>query len=146
MILLQTNIRTLLTSCLRVCRDWRNLIIKSPSIQKALFFIPIKESEWGAGEKVPNPLLAGMFPTIFPAKGDRDNRNFHFSDCAMTKDPETLDRFVRKDASWRRMLVQQPPISELGLFHIDSARGGDSAHCISIPVSFAINLRLEFPG
>ncbi|KAJ6111315.1 hypothetical protein N7523_007376 [Penicillium sp. IBT 18751x] len=143
MILLQTDMRTLLTSCQRVCRDWRNLIIKSPSIQKALFFISIKESEWGAGEKVPNPLLAEMFPTIFPTKGDPDNRDFHFFDCAMTKDPASLDRFVWKDASWRRMLVQQPPISELGLFHIDSARGGDSAHCISIAVSLAINLRLE---
>jgi hypothetical protein len=29
---------------------------------------------------------------------------------------------------------------ELGLFHIDSGRGGDSAHCISIPVSFATHL------
>ncbi|CDM32052.1 unnamed protein product [Penicillium roqueforti FM164] len=32
MILLQTNMRTLLTSCLYVCWDWHNLIIKSPSI------------------------------------------------------------------------------------------------------------------
>lgn len=146
MILLQTDMRTLLTSCQRVCRGWCNLVTKSPSIQKALFFTPIKESEWRVGERVPNSLLAEMFPTIFPAKGDPDNRDFHFSDCAMTKDPASLDRFVRKDASWRRMLVQQPPILELGLFHIDSGRGGDSAHCTSIPVSFAIYLRLEFLG
>jgi hypothetical protein len=56
---------TTLTSCQRVCRDWRNLITKSPSIQKALFFTPIKESEWGAEEKVPNLLRAEMFLTIF---------------------------------------------------------------------------------
>ena len=145
-ILLHTDMRTILTSCQRVCRDWRNLITKSPSIQKALFFTPIKESEWGAGEKVPNPLLAEMFPTIFPAKVNPGNRDFYFSDCTMTKDPVSLDRFVRKDASWRRMLVQQPPILELGLFHIDSARGGDSAYSISIPVSFLIYLRLGFLG
>lgn len=144
MILLQTDMRTLLISCQRVCRDWRYLIVKSLSIQKALFFIPIKESEWGVGEKVPNLLLAEMFPTIFPDKGNLDNRDFHFSDCAMTKDPASLDRFVQKDASWRRMLVQQPPILELGLFHVDSTRAGELACCIGIPVSFSINLRFEF--
>lgn len=146
MILLHTDIHTLLSSCQRVCRAWRNLITKSPSIQKALFFTPIKESEYGAGEKVPNSLLAEMFPTIFPTKGDPGNRDFHFSDCTMTNDPATLDRFIRKDASWRRMLVRQPPILELGLFHIDSVRGGDIAHCSTIPVSFAIYLRLGFLG
>lgn len=143
MILLQTDMRTTLTSCQGVCRDWRNLITKSPSIQKALFFTPIKESEWGAGEKVPNLLLAEMFPTIFPGKVNPATRDFHFSDCAMTKDPSILDRFVRKDASWRRMLLQQPPILELGLFHIDSARGGTSAHCITIPVRLANLSKIE---
>jgi hypothetical protein len=126
--------------------DWRILIIKSPSIQKALFFTPIKESEWGVGEKAPNFLLAEMFPTIFPGKGDPFERDFYFSDCAMTKDPASFDRFVRKDASWRRMLLQQPPILELGLFHMYSGRGGDSAYYTPIPVRFSIRLRLEFLG
>lgn len=141
MILLQTDMRTLLTSCQRVCRNWRNLITMSPSIQKALFFTSIKDSEWGVGEKIPNSLLARMFPTIFPAQGNPEDHDFEFSDCTMTKDLASLDQFVRKEASWRRMLVQQPPIQELGLFHIDSAQGGDGAYCISIPVSFAINHR-----
>lgn len=138
MVLLHTDMHTLLTSCQRVCRDWRNLITKSPSIQKALFFTPIKESEWGTGEKVPNSLLAEIFPTIFPAKGEPRNRDFRFCDFTTANDPVSLDQFVRKDASWRRMLVQQPPILELGLFHIDSAMGGDSAYCNSVPVSFVI--------
>ncbi|KAJ5295558.1 hypothetical protein N7508_010379 [Penicillium antarcticum] len=135
MILLQIDMRTLLISCQRVCRDWRDLITKSLSIQKPLFFTPIKESEWGMGEKLPNLLLAEMFPAIFPAEGEPRKRDFLFSDCVMTKDPASLDRFVQKDASWRRMLVQQPPILELGLFHIDSARGGDSALCVIIPAN-----------
>ena len=50
MILLHTDMRTLLTSCQRVCRDWRNLITKSPSIQKALFFTQSKNPN-GAREK-----------------------------------------------------------------------------------------------
>lgn len=146
LILVQTDMRTLLTSCQRVCRDWHNLITTSPSIQKSLFFTPIKEPEWGAGEKLPNPLLAEMFPTIFPAKGDPYKRDFHFSDCAMAKGPTSLDHFVQKDASWRKMLVQQPPLWEFGLFHIDSGRGGDNALCVVIPVSLVIHLKLGSPG
>ncbi|OQD90509.1 hypothetical protein PENANT_c001G09794 [Penicillium antarcticum] len=146
MILLQIDMRTLLISCQRVCRDWRDLITKSLSIQKPLFFTPIKESEWGMGEKLPNLLLAEMFPAIFPAEGEPRKRDFLFSDCVMTKDPASLDRFVQKDASWRRMLVQQPPILELGLFHIDSARGGDSALCVIIPVIIAIYPKLDLPA
>lgn len=144
MILFHTDMRTLLTSCQRVCRDWRYLITKSPSIQKALFFAPIKESEWGVGEIVHNTLLAEMFPTSFPANGDQERRDFSFSNCAMAKDPASLDRFVRKGASWRMMLVQQPPILELGLFHIDHNKGGDSASRISIPVSLVTHLILSF--
>jgi hypothetical protein len=64
----------------------------------------------------------------------------------MTKDPASLGRFVRKDASWRRMLLQQPPILELGLFHIGSARGGTSAYCITIPVRVSNYLRLKILG
>ncbi|KAJ5652691.1 hypothetical protein N7507_010117 [Penicillium longicatenatum] len=135
MILLQIDMRTLLISCQRVCREWRNMITKSLPIQKVLFFTPIKEFEWGTGEKVHNSLLAEMFPTCFPGKGDEDDCKFDFSDCAMTKSSAGLDRFVRKGASWRMMLVQQPPILELGLFHIDSCRGGDDASSIIIPAN-----------
>ena len=136
MILLQIDIYTLLTSCQRVCRNWRNLITTFPSVQKALFFTAIKECELGAGETVPNSLLEEMFPTIFPAQCDPGDHEFEFSECAMAKDPISWDRFVRKEASRHRILVQQPPIQELGLFHIDSAQGGDGTYCISIPVRF----------
>ncbi|CRL20950.1 unnamed protein product [Penicillium camemberti] len=51
MVLVEMDMRTLLTCTQRVCRAWLNLIKASPSIQKALFFTPIKESEWGVGKK-----------------------------------------------------------------------------------------------
>lgn len=69
-ILAEIDIRTLLTYTQRVCRAWLNLINASPSIQKALFFTPIKESEWEIGKKTPNPLLAEFFPFSFPKRGD----------------------------------------------------------------------------
>ncbi|KAJ5389690.1 uncharacterized protein N7496_000758 [Penicillium cataractarum] len=133
MILLHTDMRTLLTSAQRVCRDWLNLIAKSPSIQKALFFTPIKDSEWGTKEKTINPLLAESFPPIFPPKDGSRSHKFDFSDLKWTQDPSSMTRFIRKDASWRKMLVQQPPPPELGLFNLYHARGGDTAACLTIP-------------
>jgi hypothetical protein len=138
------DMRTLLTSTQRVCRTWLNLISKSPSIQKALFFTPIKESEWGMDETTPNPLLAQTFPSFFPAKGRLKNYRFNFSDLAMTKDASTMARFVRDDASWRKMLVQQPPISDIGILHISHGMGGDSAGSSNIPVSFQSTPRSGF--
>jgi hypothetical protein len=136
MILSQTDMRTLLTSAQRVCRNWANLIRESPSIQKALFFTPIKDSEWGIEEDIRNPLLAEVFHSIFPVNNTSDKDSFQFSDLTMTRDDSAMARFVREDASWRKMLVQQPPLSEIGMFHIRHARGGDSAEISSIPVSF----------
>lgn len=134
-ILVQMDMRSLLTSAQRVCHRWANLINKSPSIQKALFFTPIKDSEWGTDEKTPNPLLVETFPSIFPANGRPKRFEFDFSNMAITKDASTMAQFVRKDASWRRMLVQQPPIRNIGQFHISHGMCGDDASTSSIPVS-----------
>ena len=136
MILAEMDMRTLLISAQRVCRTWLNLISESPSIQKALFFTPIKGSEWGMEEKTSNPLLAETFPSFFPAKGRPMYYQFNFSDLAMAKDASTMARFVRDDASWRRMLVQQPPISDIGVLHICHTMSGDYAGSSNIPVSF----------
>ncbi|KAL4954382.1 hypothetical protein BDW69DRAFT_163300, partial [Aspergillus filifer] len=43
MILVQTDMRTLLISAQRVCRTWKALIDHSPSLQRALFFTPVKD-------------------------------------------------------------------------------------------------------
>lgn len=133
MILVQMDMRSLLTSAQRVCHRWASLINKSPSIQKALFFTPIKPPEWGT-DSMQNPLLVDAFPSFFPAKDRPDRFKFDFSNLAATRDETAMARFVRKDASWRRMLVQQPPIENIGLYHITHGRGGDRAESYSIPV------------
>ncbi|KAJ5175123.1 uncharacterized protein N7482_001000 [Penicillium canariense] len=132
-VLLQMDMRTLLTSAQRVCRGWMDLITKSPAIQKALFFTPIKESEWGNGAKTLNPLLADLFPSIFPAKTRESPNPLTFSNLKMTQTPTNMFPFVRGDASWRKMLIQQPPISEFGVLSLTHGRGGDSAATFSIP-------------
>ncbi|RAH64210.1 F-box protein [Aspergillus aculeatinus CBS 121060] len=65
----------------RVCRAWNALIRSSPSIQKALFFRPADPVPGQA--KAKNPLVE-----------------------------EKIDKaYLRPEASWRRMLLQQPPTS-----------------------------------
>lgn len=138
MILARVDMRTLLTSAQRVSRCWSDLISNSPSIQKALFFTPIMNSEWGIKMKTFNPLLTETFPSIFPAKDGRQDSQFPLCDLPTTKDAKKMDRLVRKDASWRKMLVRQPPIFEIGIFEIYSSRAGDGARSSSIPVGFSL--------
>ncbi|KAL3475110.1 hypothetical protein BJX99DRAFT_230251 [Aspergillus californicus] len=138
MILAQPDLdmRTLLTSAQRVCRTWANLIRTSPTIQRALFFAPSRGSDRGLNdkEKILNPLLAETFHSIFQQPSDKDEHpQLKFSDLAMTKDAGAMARFVRKDASWRRMLVTQPPLFDIAVFNVRSSRGGRSAEISSIP-------------
>ncbi|KAL2848779.1 hypothetical protein BJX68DRAFT_255799 [Aspergillus pseudodeflectus] len=132
MILLQVDMRTLLTFGQRVCHAWKNLIRTSRFLQRALFFMPIQESEWAAGEKTLNPLLAEAFPSIFPAKYKCDER-FSIPQLPMAKDSEAMAIFGRRDASWRRMLVQQPPLSHIGVFHVRHTRVGNRVKRSSAP-------------
>lgn len=136
MILIQVDISTLLTSAQRVCRSWFDVISKSPLIQKGLFFTPVNDSEWVIGEKRLNPLLIEAFPSIFPTEDRPYSGCLDVCDLPMTQDALTMARFIRKDASWRKMLVQQPPLLDIGLFQVSSSRGGDRAESSIVMVSF----------
>ncbi|GIJ86479.1 hypothetical protein Asppvi_005368 [Aspergillus pseudoviridinutans] len=112
MILLKLDMRTLIWSQ-RTCRSWFTTIKYSTDIQKALFFTPI--------EKIPNqePLQNSMLGVAFPALFDRTDPNdpedkYDYGQSAlstfdMIKNPQKLEAYLRPEASWRRMLVQQPP-------------------------------------
>ncbi|KAJ5166695.1 uncharacterized protein N7482_005476 [Penicillium canariense] len=119
LILLQLDLRTLLTAAQRTCRSWNILIRDSPSLQKALYFVP--------NENVPkswNPLLAEVFPSFFSEHGTAATNfgKFTFSTLDMIKYPDKIIAYNRKEASWRRMLVQQPPILELAFFDVILSR------------------------
>ncbi|KAL4966095.1 uncharacterized protein BDV14DRAFT_171599 [Aspergillus stella-maris] len=142
MVLVQLDMQTLLTSAQRVCRPWRAFITKSPSLQKILFFTPIKgSSEWGLviDERSINPLLQEKFPTIFPGKHRKRNphHEFSFSNLPMTRNDKSMARFLHQDASWRRMLVQQSPAapSGIGLFYVYHAKAADRSSSTRIPGS-----------
>ncbi|KAJ0377993.1 hypothetical protein COL922a_014082, partial [Colletotrichum nupharicola] len=51
----------------------------------------------------------------------------------MAKDAEAIAIFGQRDASWRRMLVQQPPLSDIGVFHVRHTRVGNRVKRSSAP-------------
>lgn len=119
LILLQLDLRTLLTAAQRICRYWKTLIRDSPSLRKYLFLMPDESAP-----KSWNPLLAEAFPSFFSRDGTSATGfgRFTFATFDMIQRPDKITAYNRKEASWRRMLVQQPPILELAFFDVVSSR------------------------
>jgi hypothetical protein len=120
-ILVCLDMRSLLTSAPRVCRQWRDLIQGSKLLQKALFF------EWdeqlaGSGETRFNPLLVELFPILFDFDGVPGRA---FNDLRVENLPIGRRRiaFYRRNASWRRMHIRQPPVKHVGLWTLDVLKG-----------------------
>ncbi|KAJ5953301.1 hypothetical protein N7454_000197 [Penicillium verhagenii] len=123
-ILLHLDLRTLLTTAQLVNRGWRQLIRESTQIQEALFLNP-ENGRRGRSEPVLNPLLLDAFPSLFPKPGGTSSI-ISFKLLDMVQTPEKLAAYARKDASWRKMLVQQPPITEFAFADVTHAMVGDS--------------------
>lgn len=98
-------------------RHWKDVITKSPSIQKRLFLQPNEDLN---GKPQPNPLLKKLFPSLFRTRCAAD-RGFQCPDEEETvsikqlmkerffSDPDERAHVLREDASWRNMLPAQPP-------------------------------------
>ncbi|KAI8945490.1 hypothetical protein F4801DRAFT_124818 [Xylaria longipes] len=130
-ILLQLDMRTLLTSAQLVSRQWHELITSSPALKQALYFEPVP---WASGSATQNPLLAEVFPPWFPEETKDEQVDG-------TKPPKMINRedfrslpmakasrrhaFMHPSATWRHMLVQQPPILSLGRWTTSHAMMGD---------------------
>lgn len=104
LVLVQLDIQTLLLAQ-RTCRLWHSLITTSPSIQKALFYLPRDVKK-----PIYNPILAKAFPAFFPhpTTGMTD-AHFTFMTFDSIQNPDKIIAYNRREASWRRMLVRQPP-------------------------------------
>lgn len=126
-ILLQVDPYSLLTAAQQTCRTWGGIIHESPSLQKALFFTPDEHPK-----KVQNPLLVQRFPSFFGK-----TKWSLLPSLDMIKKPGKLGAYVRPEASWRRMLVQQPPISVVGMISTFGAAFMDYREYYEIHVSFS---------
>ncbi|KAJ7776844.1 hypothetical protein DFH07DRAFT_766548 [Mycena maculata] len=128
--LAQLPMRDLLATVPLVSRMWHAITL-SPTLQRTLFFEPDPLSE-----PTQNPLLVELFPPFFtatPEDAQEYERCFGrwpaWPGTASTimlmpwsKAPNT---FKRKDASWRRMLVMQPPAKTMMIMETRRLRYGD---------------------
>ncbi|KAF9883258.1 hypothetical protein FE257_003814 [Aspergillus nanangensis] len=128
MILLELDLRTLLTAAQRVSHTWVRIIKGSPSLQKALFYQSTQTKTTTPDAIFYNPLLMDAFPSVFPPsmlppRGSAST--FSFGRLKMFRTPEKMDPFLRQEASWRRMLVQQPPAQSVVIFQRVHAQTSD---------------------
>ncbi|KAI0018343.1 hypothetical protein F4780DRAFT_527890 [Xylariomycetidae sp. FL0641] len=110
-ILLQLDLRTLLVSASRVNHYFRD-VISQVALQKALFFAPDTRHD-----VLLNPLLLDPFQLWYKSDGpnfikSRGYTIHSFRDVGLWGGRNTK-AFMRRGASWRRMLVQQPPVTTL---------------------------------
>ncbi|KAJ5952569.1 uncharacterized protein N7479_010982 [Penicillium vulpinum] len=120
-ILLHTEMRTLLTSAQRVSRLWNAMIRTSVRLQESLFFKPSKFEISDPSQRIRNPLLEDILWAQFFLK-QRQTSESKIADISRfpLRHPERrkLNVYLRKDASWKRMLLQQPPTSSIGVLEI----------------------------
>ncbi|KAK8077291.1 hypothetical protein PG996_003461 [Apiospora saccharicola] len=133
-ILLHLDQRELLVNAQRVCRQWRQCITDTPSIQQHLFLLPEpargRTSNADADKPRQNPLLVKDFPEWFmhgntwpPDQRLRFVRTTEPYFRGYDRDvvyPESeritkrLEAYAYPQASWRRMLLLQPPPNGIG--------------------------------
>jgi hypothetical protein len=143
LVLLNTKQRTLLTSCIRVCRCWHELITTSSTLQKHLYFLPHEIHHLTI-----NPLLDWGFPGWFSKRHWIDPEDWEeaYAHCEqpptaphdhdervydLSTDARALNKFFvlpwntretswrYENASWRKMQISQPPVRALDIVHID---------------------------
>ena len=111
-----------------VSRHFHTVIASSPKLQQKLFFRPVASSE-DSQEWTINPLLRQHFVPFFLTLSTPDYASFKLMDWATSK-PEA---FLRADASWRKMLIVQPPPAELTVVRVCEGQGGDSEQRAIVP-------------
>ncbi|KAE8334057.1 hypothetical protein BDV39DRAFT_198964 [Aspergillus sergii] len=114
-ILLSLDMHTLLISA-RVCCTWNKLIKGSRKIQQALFYIPLDTVAPGQ-PPTKNPLVVEKVWVEFIRTQLPSRPIFSKSLCGGLRgipyisSEKREQAYLRPEASWRRMLLQQPPNS-----------------------------------
>lgn len=115
-ILLHLPERDLLVNAQRVSQLWHSIITTFRSLQQKLYFQPLPSTEYTT-ESIPNPILQELFPPWFRSFERNVPRTFigrdHFRNLDWNSSEAKREAYKRKDASWRRMLVAQPPVLEM---------------------------------
>ncbi|RAQ40654.1 hypothetical protein AFGD_009060 [Aspergillus flavus] len=120
-ILLRTPPQTLLTTAQRTSQTWHNLITTSPRLQETLFFKPQLQPpnpRTKTTNRTLNPLLPHkIWPHLFRKRlASQTTTTTNYGYTLPLADPVEEELYLRPNASWRRMLVQQPPTSSISVF------------------------------
>ena len=129
-IFLELSISILLCRVQRTCRGWRAIVASSARLQQALFFTPIARVPLKLGER-PTHLYESY-------ESEEDEPNTHLqtvvehplltkigssgTSLALLFKPK-VDAVLRPEASWRRCLVTQPPVTEICTYTNDETVG-----------------------
>lgn len=129
----QCTINVLL-NCSIVCRSWNSAISESKHLQQQLFLKPEKDTD--QADRRINPIIWTHFaPILYPDMSRRDEpedlverleigSNCSPSDITLlpwarntSMYAPTRCAFAQREASWRNMLVSQPPIRRIDWWH-----------------------------
>jgi hypothetical protein len=149
--------RTLLLS-LCVSRTFNDIITGSPGLQQQLFFQPRLEHQ-GSSTLVSyqdrdhgyeprcirhvqfNPLLIHSFPNFFPKTVLGSSRTF-FLQLDWNSNAAASTAYARDGASWRRMLVSDPPLEKATLSWSISSQGGGEVRKLDLLTGSTDGLRM----
>ncbi|RAK81778.1 uncharacterized protein BO72DRAFT_444279 [Aspergillus fijiensis CBS 313.89] len=109
-ILLGLDLYTLLISA-RVCHSWNSLIKSSRKIQQALFYIPV-ETPVPHHPRTKNPFITDIIWPEFIHRQLLSYTRPGTACCFEIPDMASKKReaaYLRPEASWQNMLLQQPP-------------------------------------
>ena len=125
-ILRQLPIHDLLVTAQVINHNFHAAIRSSCALQEALFFRP--KSRTRTDSYATNPLLQKKFPPFFDSCSDNNGLDFagekDFEKLEWNSSPRKRQAYARKEASWRRMLVAQPPRTALAIMDTSDGMGG----------------------
>lgn len=117
----------------RVCKRWHAVINRSNHIQQALYFLPRPPATSSSSQPVINPLLTNAFAGYFQFLTGEESIGAYTSTwgCLLLCSTEKRwqQRIVREEASWRRMLMTQPPVFDVDV--LDQRIAPDYEDCFA---------------
>ncbi|KAJ7838605.1 hypothetical protein B0H14DRAFT_2788901, partial [Mycena olivaceomarginata] len=119
-------VRDLLVVAPLVSKMWQAITL-SPNLQRALFFEA--DPTASASQPVQNPLLVELFQSFFaPNAAKTFSWSWPGTATSILAMPwaQAPEAFKRADASWRRMLVTQPPVQTMVIVQTSHGMGGSS--------------------
>ncbi|KAF1818053.1 uncharacterized protein K489DRAFT_385321 [Dissoconium aciculare CBS 342.82] len=124
-----------LINCQQVCRRWRDIIVQCQELQEYMFFAPTTRVRQKTEPVILNPVFEKHFAQLlsFPHEMYHNNPEkmaLQAERCTYAQfewlpwaedgnfvDTSARQAYARAGASWRKMLLSQPPIAHLDWWH-----------------------------